>query len=159
MKARNPLITDGSPPERDDRFGIQAACFSTAHSGPKVNSVGTGSRPRRSLGFQWVIQDPYRGLKLPCFPPLLSAFTGGAGPICRRRAAGHPFVIYSAETALVGGGPSEPVVGTVLGGFDAAISLTWIVSTGTPRTDESAVRGSAPCLTNAFDQLVWPRGR
>jgi hypothetical protein len=37
--------------------------------------------------------------------------------------------------------------------------LTRISAAGTPSTSASAARGSALCLTSAFDQLVWPDGR
>jgi hypothetical protein len=67
--------------------------------------------------------------------------------------------------------PPPPVLGLGLGrtlgavlalaggGSEPAVSRTRMSSAVVPRTAASAILGSAPCLTSAFDQLVWPGGR
>src|SRR5262252_2479389 len=70
------------------------------------------------------------------------------------------YAISSAPPPLywgwdVGGG--DGTVLAVAGGSEPAASRTRMSSTATPSTAASAVRGSAPCSTSSFDQLVWPR--
>ena len=64
------------------------------------------------------------------------------------RLSTHLVAVHAAEVSIAL--PRCDLIGAVLDPY---------IIGRDPHTAASAIRGSAPCFTRAFEQLVWPGGR